>query len=209
MKHTFITITFLALSISLFASSEFKYIQPLSVEEAPRDLFISKPEVPASENTETQESQKPEEQEILKLNKDSDGDGIIDKNDMCPDTSNKLIVNDVGCPQITTLDLKFPSREYAVNAKIIDNLRDFATFLKENKNYQVIIYGYTDSVGNAIKNKTLSQKRANAVKKGLISLGVSSTKLTAIGKGEENPIADNMYEEGREKNRRIEIELIE
>ena len=80
--------------------------------------------------------------------------------------------------------------------------------LKKNKSYQVIIYGYTDSIGDKIKNKLLSQRRANAIKEGLMSHGISATKLTAIGKGEANPIADNMYAKGREKNRRIEIELI-
>jgi len=206
LKHIFITITFLTLSISLFCSNEFKYIQPLSVEDAPQDLFISKPEVSTKETTKSQE---PEDQEMGDPNKDSDGDGIIDKNDICPNTSDKFIVDTVGCPQASTLDVKFASTKYTINAKIIDNLRDFASFLKENRNYQVIIYGYTDSIGDSVENKTLSQKRANAVKKGLISLGVSSTKLTAIGRGEENPIADNMYKDGREKNRRIEIELIE
>ncbi len=81
--------------------------------------------------------------------------------------------------------------------------------MKKNTNYQVIIYGYTDSVGDENDNKTLSQKRANTVKKGLMTLGVSATKLTAIGRGEESPIADNTDAEGREKNRRIEIELIQ
>ena len=82
-------------------------------------------------------------------------------------------------------------------------------FLEKNRGYQVIIYGYTDALGDTEANKELSQERANAVKEALTRYGISLTRLTSIGKGEENPIADNTSSEGRAKNRRIKVELIE
>lgn len=68
----------------------------------------------------------------------------------------------------------------------------------------VEIGGYTDNQGNAAANKTLSQSRADAVKKALVGLGVSDAMLRSVGYGDANPVGDNTTEDGRFKNRRIE-----
>ncbi len=67
------------------------------------------------------------------------------------------------------------------------------------------IEGHTDNIGAADANKNLSLKRANALKRELIKLGVSPKRLTPVGVGQEKPIADNNTEDGREKNRRVEL----
>ena len=85
----------------------------------------------------------------------------------------------------------------------------FAKFLNLNKGYQAIIYGHTDSKNKSGKNKEISQNRANSVKDALVKAGVSESRLTAIGMGCKNPIADNATPEGRAKNRRIEVELLQ
>jgi len=81
--------------------------------------------------------------------------------------------------------------------------------LKKLKPYikKVIIYAHTDSIGSKKYNKKLSQKRADAVKEYLISLGISPLLIEAKGMGEEYPIASNKTAEGRAKNRRVEIEI--
>lgn len=140
---------------------------------------------------------------------DSDDDGISDSKDECPDTSKEFVVNDQGCPQTATLKVNFKPNKYNVSEDLINDLKDFAIFLKENSGYQVIIYGYTDSIGNVETNKILSQNRAQAVKRALSSYGIKTTRMTAIGKGESDPIADNMYKDGRAQNRRIEVELLQ
>jgi len=204
MKHIF----FILLSLLLVSCSKIQNIEPISIEK-PSSNYTAVPTI--SETNKMNETPKNIEEkptQITSSNIDSDKDGILDQNDKCPGTSTDFIVDDQGCPQTSTLNIKFASKKFDVTPEIINELEGFASFLKENKNYQVIIYGYTDSIGDKVKNKLLSQKRANAVKEGLISHGISSTKLTAIGRGEANPIADNMNNEGREKNRRIEIELI-
>jgi outer membrane protein OmpA-like peptidoglycan-associated protein len=74
---------------------------------------------------------------------------------------------------------------------------------------KVRIDGYTDSVASTKYNKKLSDKRAKAVRLYLESKGVKAKRLDSKGWGEAKPIADNKTEEGREKNRRVEIKILE
>ena len=65
------------------------------------------------------------------------------------------------------------------------------------------VQGHTDNTGSAASNLKLSQKRAQAVVDRMVKLGVPKDRLTAVGKGQEEPIADNDTEEGRAQNRRV------
>jgi len=107
------------------------------------------------------------------------------------------------------LNIKFQNNSVKLKENSTQVLEEFSTSLLENKASQVVIYAYTDSSGEKEANLILSQKRANAVIDFLHKTGVSSTRLTAIGMGEKDPIADNTTEEGRETNRRIEALIIE
>jgi outer membrane protein OmpA-like peptidoglycan-associated protein len=71
----------------------------------------------------------------------------------------------------------------------------------------VDVYGHTDSTGADQYNMNLSQRRADAVSRYLISRGVSSARLQAKGMGESYPVADNNTAEGRAKNRRVEVKI--
>jgi len=71
----------------------------------------------------------------------------------------------------------------------------------------VIATGHTDSVGTDAYNQKLSERRAAAVKEYLVSKGIPSSKITTIGKGEAQPVATNKTKEGRQKNRRVDIEF--
>ncbi len=140
---------------------------------------------------------------------DTDADGVIDRKDECPSTSTDFVVDNVGCPQTAVLKVSFASAQAEILPNTLDKIKEFALFLQENKAYEVIIYGYTDNINKKGNNKQLSRNRAKAVMNALINYGVKLTRLTAIGMGSKNPIADNGTPEGRAKNRRIEVELLQ
>jgi len=71
----------------------------------------------------------------------------------------------------------------------------------------VIATGHTDSIGTEQYNQRLSERRAEAVKQYLESKGIPASKITTIGKGESQPVATNKTKEGRQKNRRVDIEF--
>ena len=77
--------------------------------------------------------------------------------------------------------------------------------LKENPGLSLSVEGHTDTTGAPEKNKVLSQQRAKAVVTALVGAGIDAKRLSAVGLGQEKPIADNSSEEGRAKNRRVEL----
>ncbi|QJR16403.1 OmpA family protein [Usitatibacter palustris] len=77
--------------------------------------------------------------------------------------------------------------------------------LKSSPNLKISIEGHTDNVGQAAANKTLSEKRAQSVMAAVVAGGIDAKRLAAAGFGAEKPVADNRTEEGRAKNRRVEL----
>lgn len=84
-------------------------------------------------------------------------------------------------------------------------LAEIASLLKQQAKLKLSIEGHTDNVGSAQSNEALSQKRAEAVKRWLVGKGVDAKRLATRGHGPAMPIADNRLEEGRAKNRRVEL----
>lgn len=77
--------------------------------------------------------------------------------------------------------------------------------LKASPALRVAIEGHTDNVGQAAANKALSERRARSVMEAVVAGGVDAKRLSAAGFGPERPVADNRSEEGRAKNRRVEL----
>ncbi len=103
----------------------------------------------------------------------------------------------------------FASASAEVPAEMADFLKRAADQMKRLPPGHVLeIAGYTDSSGNPAKNVTLSQKRAEAVRKALIEAGANADTLVAKGYGSADPIASNDTPEGRLRNRRIEFHVV-
>jgi len=144
---------------------------------------------------------------------DSDGDGIEDRLDKCPHTPNGAKVNSNGCkiiqkssPKIKkTLHIHFDPGTTNIPFSAKPKIAKFADYIKHYPNAKIKVVGYTDTSGDPIQNKNLSIQRATSVKRLLVKYGVPSSHITALGKGDLNPIAPNDTPEGREQNRRIEI----
>jgi len=103
-------------------------------------------------------------------------------------------------------DILFETAKADLKQELKENLAEIAGILKNLLTEStIIIEGHTDNVGTAEKNKKLSQQRADAVQKYLISRGVDKKRLKAVGYGLTKPVADNNTEEGRAKNRRVEL----
>lgn len=88
-----------------------------------------------------------------------------------------------------------------------DRLRALAQTLNRYPKSDVIIKGHTDSAGEEAFNQTLSERRADGVRNFLIAESVAPPRITAIGFGESVPVASNETTEGRQRNRRVEIEI--
>lgn len=88
------------------------------------------------------------------------------------------------------------------SSKIIDQI---AEMLNTNANLKISIEGHTDNVGNAAANQTLSENRAKAVMSALISKGIDKTRLSSKGWGQTKSVSDNDSDDGKAKNRRVEI----
>jgi OOP family OmpA-OmpF porin len=85
---------------------------------------------------------------------------------------------------------------------IIDQI---VQMMKSNSGLKISVEGHTDNVGNPKSNKTLSDDRAKAVVSAIVAQGIDAKRLSAAGHGQDKPIADNKTEEGRAKNRRVEL----
>lgn len=87
------------------------------------------------------------------------------------------------------------------------NIDELAATLKKYEDTNILIEGHTDNTGEEAYNQDLSVERANAVSQELKTEGVSSNRISAVGYGENQPIADNTTAEGRQQNRRVEVAI--
>ncbi len=103
--------------------------------------------------------------------------------------------------------LLFDSDSASLQPGAFDRLRSLARTLNNYPKSDVIIKGHTDTLGDERYNLTLSEERSDSVRDFLVAEGVASPRLTAIGFGESVPVATNSSPEGRQQNRRVEIEI--
>lgn len=138
--------------------------------------------------------------------RDSDGDGVNDCDDQCPNSPKGAKVNAKGCWVLT--DVLFDTDKAVIKPVSYPELDDAVRVLQENPGLIVAVDGHTDNRASEAHNLRLSQRRADAVREYFVRHGIAEGGLTARGFGESNPIADNDSAEGMALNRRVEIRVL-
>ena len=103
------------------------------------------------------------------------------------------------------LNILFETGKSAIQQESLPVVDQIYELMNSNPSLKVSVEGHTDNVGDATSNKKLSNDRANTITGALIAKGIDKTRLSSIGWGQEKPVADNRTEDGRTKNRRVEI----
>ena len=106
---------------------------------------------------------------------------------------------------LTLGSVLFAVNKAALKPGAMKNIDRLAEFMKADSHRNVMIEGYTDNTGSPGYNKTLSEKRAEAVRDALVDKGIDSQRIVTRGYGEDYPVASNKTAAGRQLNRRVEI----
>ncbi len=138
--------------------------------------------------------------------RDSDGDGVNDCLDQCPDSPAGAKVNASGCWVLT--NVLFDTDKATIKPVSYPELDDVVKVFNENSGLRVEVDGHTDSDGSDRHNMGLSQRRAEAVRAYLVGHGIAGDRLTARGFGESMPVASNATAEGKALNRRVELKVL-
>jgi OOP family OmpA-OmpF porin len=160
------------------------------------------------------------ENAVNDLKKDSDGDGVADQFDKCPNTPAGTVVDGSGCA-IVFPKVEVPVAAAPAAAVAYSNIQfEFDSSVLRTSSYPVLdassadlrasgskveLDGFASSEGTAAHNLVLSKDRANSVKTYLVNSGVDAKKIKVKAYGETMPIADNSTEEGRVLNRRVQF----
>ena len=104
-----------------------------------------------------------------------------------------------------TYGITFDVGKATIKPESMGEINRIVQLMNENPDLKFSVEGHTDSTGNPTSNQTLSEQRSQAIVAKLVELGIAQDRLTAVGKGQNSPIADNNTDEGRAKNRRVEF----
>lgn len=153
---------------------------------------------------------KPADIDTQYLPVDSDVDGVIDDNDECYKTPPGTTVDERGCPVVVKelnqirLNINFDFDSSVVKSAYYAEVEKVAVFMRKHPTSRVVIEGHSDSDGAAAYNKSLSNRRAQAAAKVLVSqFGIKPVRVTAVGFGEDRPLVANDSVANKSKNRRV------
>jgi outer membrane protein OmpA-like peptidoglycan-associated protein len=138
------------------------------------------------------------DKQIKELRESTAGSGI----DITPTDNGQAIL--VNLPEGVTFDVG----SYSLKPQFRATLDDIARSMNQYPDSLIDVYGHTDSTGSDAFNQTLSENRARTVANYLSMQGVSAARIRSQGLGETMPVADNATDEGRRRNRRVEIKIV-
>lgn len=130
---------------------------------------------------------------------------IVEKKAMVQEITANEMLDTLNKQGFIALYINFDTNKATIKPESQSIVDQIAKMLKDNPKLNVSIEGHTDSVGTPANNKILSKQRADAVVAALVKKGIDAKRLSAVGWGQDKPIADNRSEEGKAKNRRVEI----
>ena len=130
---------------------------------------------------------------------------IVEKEAMKQEIQANEMFEKVNSGQPLVLYINFETGKSAIKNESQPIIDEIYKMLKDNPSLKITIEGHTDNAGNKASNQTLSEQRAASVKTALVNKGIAADRIKTVGYGQEKPIADNSTEEGKAKNRRVEI----
>ena len=130
---------------------------------------------------------------------------IVEKGEMKQEVTANDMIDALNAEGHVALQINFDSGKAIIKEESKPVIEEMVKALKDVPDLVVEIQGHTDNTGDASADQVLSEQRAAAVRKTLIDGGIDAKRLTAKGYGLTKPVADNSTEEGRAKNRRVEL----
>jgi OOP family OmpA-OmpF porin len=130
---------------------------------------------------------------------------LVVKEAMKQDVTGSNILEALNREGHVALYINFDTGKSTIKPESTPIINQIVEMLKANPSLKIGVEGHTDNVGNPKSNKTLSDERAKSVVAAIVSHGIDAKRLSAAGYGQDKPIADNKTEEGRAKNRRVEL----
>ncbi|MBF0633065.1 MAG: OmpA family protein [Nitrospinae bacterium] len=130
---------------------------------------------------------------------------VIEKGDLKQDITANEMLDALNKDGHVALYINFDTGKATMKPDSAPIIEQIAAMMKSAPSLKLAVEGHTDNVGDAKKNKKLSEDRANAVAQAIVAKGIDKGRMTSAGFGAEKPVDDNKTESGRAKNRRVEL----
>ncbi|MBI5475868.1 MAG: OmpA family protein [Ignavibacteriales bacterium] len=130
---------------------------------------------------------------------------IVLKEIMKQDVKASAMLDSLNKKGYIALYINFDTGKSTIKSESKPIITQIVEMLKSNPDLKLSVEGHTDNIGSPKSNKTLSEDRAKSVLDAIVTDGIDAKRLSSLGYGQEKPIADNKTDEGRAKNRRVEL----